>query len=65
MDPITDDPEYVDLPRFSNSVERVLERYPDGAPTKIVAQGLHMTEAQVDATYERIVRKLRRLMGVK
>jgi hypothetical protein len=61
---LLEDPDFVYLPRFENSVLKLLERYPDGVPPKIIAQGLMMTEDEVVALYERVVTKLRRYMGV-
>jgi hypothetical protein len=61
---IATDPDFVALKRFGFSLKKVVERYPDGAPTKIVAQALLMEEAEVEEIYRRVVLKLREEMKV-
>lgn len=56
---------FVNAKRFDNSIERLEERYPDGAPDHVVAAALLLTEEEVDVEYGRIVIKLRDLMGVE
>lgn len=56
------DPDYILLTRYDNSLKRLLERYPDGAPDRIIGQAIGMSELEVQEAYEAIVRKLRRMM---
>lgn len=62
---ISHDPDFVNLKKFDFSVEKVLDRYPDGAPVRLIAQGLMMTEAEVQAMLHQVVRKLRTALGVE
>jgi len=59
------DPNYINIKRFGFSIDTLLQRYPDGAPNKIVASALMMTEEEVEEFYEGVVEKLRSIMGVK
>jgi hypothetical protein len=59
------DPEYVHLRRYDFSVEKTCERYPDGVPDHIIAQGLLITVEDVEVIYQQAVTKLRELMGVQ
>lgn len=59
------DPDFVHLPRFECSLKRVLRRYPEGAPDKVIAQALMITEEDVAALFDTAVKKLRRLMRVR
>lgn len=61
---LLEDPDFVYLPRFNNSLAKLLERYPEGVPEKLQAQALMMTEDEVKALDARVVVKLRRFMGV-
>ena len=61
---ISTDPDYIYLPRFDFSVEKLLDRYPDGVPEKLIAQGLLMTEEEVQALYEQTIQKLQASLGV-
>lgn len=62
---INEDPDFVYLKRFDYSLKNVLARYPDGAPTRIIAQALMITEEDAEAMYPRVVAKLRDIMGVR
>lgn len=61
---VLQDPDYVAIKRFSYSLEALLQRYPDGCPDHVVAAALIMNEGDVPAMYDRIVARLRQLMGV-
>jgi hypothetical protein len=60
---IENDEEFVFLKRFDFSLSKVIERYPEGCPTRVIAQALFMTEEEVESLYESIVAKLRFFMG--
>jgi hypothetical protein len=62
---LASDEDYICLKRFEFSLARLLERYPEGCPDRIVAQALLMTEDQVREMYENVVVKLRQLMNVQ
>lgn len=59
------DPDYVHLKRFEYSLEKVLERYPDGCPDKVIAAGLLISEPEVEELYQQAVAKMRMIMGVE
>lgn len=60
------DPDFVNLPRFEYSLARALVRYPEGLPERLIQEALGLvTKDEVDALYERAVRKLRRAMKVR
>ena len=61
---LLEDEDWISSRRFNNSLERLLVRYPDGCPTRIVASALCMTEDEVDEFYRQVVIKLRNIMGV-
>lgn len=61
---LAEEPDFVHLRRFDYSLAKVLERYPEGCPTRLIAQALFVTESDIDTTYLAIVAKLRIAMGV-
>ncbi len=61
---IQSEPDFIYNKRFDFSLEKCLDRYPDGAPTKLIAQSLLMTEEDVEETTQRIVAKLQVIMKV-
>ncbi len=61
---ILDDPDFINIRRFDYSLERLLDRYPDGASDRLIASALMMTEDEVSEFYEEVVEKLRTIIGV-
>jgi glycerol-3-phosphate responsive antiterminator len=62
---ILSDHDFVNLKRYSYSVEKVLDRFPDGAPTKLIAQGLMMSEEEVEEMLQSVILKLRSALKVE
>lgn len=63
------DPDFVAIKRFDYSLKKLMakyppEKYPEGVPTKIIAQALMMTEDEVEELYQSIILKLRGVMQV-
>lgn len=54
------DPDFVNLPRFDNSLKKLLAKHPDGVSDKTIAQALMIDEDDVESTYKSIILKLRR-----
>ena len=65
MNPLHDDPEFILSGRFGNSITRFQERYENGAPDHVIASVLDIEEEDVQPEYERIIAKIRGLMGVE
>jgi hypothetical protein len=61
---INSEPDYIHSARFNNSLVEFLERYPEGAPLKVIGHCLAMTEEEIEGTYEKIIEKLRLAMKV-
>lgn len=64
QDMIHNVPDWINLKRFNNSLNEVVERYPDGCPDHVIAGGLMIDETEVDILYAQIVVKLRTFMNV-
>ena len=56
--------DFVNLKRFNYSLEKLLERYPEGCPNRVIAHALDIAEDEVEELYQMAVCKLRVLMGV-
>jgi len=61
---IVNDEEFIYSKRFNYKLSELEARYPDGAPDRVTATVLMITEDDVEAHYQRIVRILRNAMGV-
>lgn len=59
------DEDFIAIRRYNYSLKKLLEKYPDGAPNKVIAQALAIDEEDVENLYNLTVAKLRRLMGVE
>ena len=58
------DEDYIDYPKFKNSVKKLIEKYPDGVDNEVIAKVLMMTEAEVHKTYLIAIEKLQKSLGV-
>jgi hypothetical protein len=56
---INSDPEFVNLKRFEYSLAQVMERFPEGAPDRTIAQALMIAEDDVSRLYNEIIERLR------
>jgi hypothetical protein len=62
---ITEDEDFIYSKRFDFSLDKMLERYPDGAPAKLIAQSLLITEEEVEKIVQDAIVVLREKMKVK
>lgn len=51
--------DFVYLKRLGYSLARVMERFPEGAPDRTIAQALMMTPEDVERIYADVVERLR------
>lgn len=58
------DKDFIYSKRFDFSIDRLLERYPEGAPTKVIAQVLLITEEEVEKMTQEAIVSLREKMKV-
>lgn len=59
------DPDFIYSKRFDFSLKKLLERYPEGAPTKVIAQSLMMTEDELQELEQSIIIKIRQGLRVE
>lgn len=59
---IESEEDYIYLKKYDFSLKKLLERYPDGCPNRIIAQALLMSEDDIEELYEQIVEKLKQRM---
>lgn len=61
---VATEPEFINIKRFEYDLRRVEEKYPDGAPSKVIAAGMCVKEEEIEDHMKRITAELQRLMGV-
>ena len=59
------DRDFIALKRFDFSLAKVIEKYPNGVPDKLIAAALLMSEEEVEELYQRVVQKMRARMDVE
>jgi hypothetical protein len=57
------EPDFILIRRFDYSLKRLVERYPEGAPDRIIAQALGIEEHEVQEIYRGVVLKLKSLLS--
>jgi hypothetical protein len=62
---ISTEPDYIHSPRFNDSLSLFLEKYPSGAPLKVIASCLAVSEEELEELYGEIITKLRVAMKVE
>lgn len=62
---VQSEPDFVNLKRFDYSLEKLMERYPDGVPRKLEAQALLVTEEEFEEMVQSIILKMREHMQVE
>jgi DNA-directed RNA polymerase specialized sigma subunit len=64
QDLLKKDKNFIYSKRFDYSIEKLLERYPEGAPLKTIAQVLLITEEEVEKLTKDAIMSLRKKMKV-
>jgi hypothetical protein len=59
------DPDFIYSKRFDFSLKKLLDRYPEGAPTKVIAQSLMMTEDELQELEQSIIIKIRQGLRIE
>jgi hypothetical protein len=59
------DSDFIYCPRLNNSLSKYVERYPEGVDNEKIAKVLMMDEDEVEATFQRAVKKLRDHIGLE
>lgn len=58
------EPDFINLKRFDYDMKKLMDRYPEGVPDRLIALALNITEEEVETIYEDIVSRIRSRMIV-
>ena len=61
---IKEEEDYIDYPKFKNSIKKLIDKYPDGVDKEVIAKVLMMSEDEVAETYASAIKKLQASLGV-
>lgn len=56
---IWSDPDYIDAPKYGNSLHKMLKDYPRGVPNRVACKALQITPEELQSIYESAIVKLR------
>ena len=56
---IETDPDFINLKRFDFSLKKLCEKYPNGAPERILSQAFCLPEAEINQRYQQTLQKLK------
>jgi hypothetical protein len=56
--------DFVNIKRLGYSLEKLMERYPDGVPDKVIASALGITEDEVEILYASTVELLQKSLKI-
>lgn len=65
VDYLENDPNWVYSKRHEFSLEKLKQKYPDGAPDKVICSVLQLTPEELEEVWEDIIKKLRGIMKVE
>jgi len=56
--------DFINYPKFSNSLKKLTEKYPDGVEDEVIAKALMITKEEVKTRYEKYIKLTREALGV-
>ena len=62
---ILEDRDFINIKRFDYSLNKLLDRYEDGVPGRVIAQALLISEEEVESLYEQVLVKLRKRLNTE
>jgi DNA-directed RNA polymerase specialized sigma subunit len=61
---IYEEEDYIDHPKYKNSLAKLIEKYPDGVDDETIAKVLNISEEEVEEIYQSAIEKLKANLGV-
>lgn len=65
MDKIYNDEDFIYCPRLGNSLEKLIEKNPDGVDDERISKVLLIEEGEVQTLFENAIKKIRKSMGLE
>jgi len=61
---ILEEDDYIDYPKFKNSIKKLIEKYPDGVDNDVISKVLLISKEEVEEAYSSAIKKLQDSLGV-
>jgi hypothetical protein len=55
--------DFINYPKFSNSISKLLAKYPDGVEDEVIAKALLIPKEEVEAKFQEYIQTCRARMG--
>jgi len=62
---IVTDEDFINYPKFSNSLKELMQRYPDGVEDEVIAKALMIPKEEVQKIFQSFIQKTRSKLGIK
>jgi hypothetical protein len=57
---LTQEEDYIDCPKFNNSIRQLIEKNPEGVDDETIAKVLNMSSEEVEKIYQNAIKKLQK-----
>ena len=57
---LTEEEDFIDCPKFNNSIRQLIEKNPEGVDDETIAKVLNLTAEEVEETYQNAIKKLQK-----
>jgi dimeric dUTPase (all-alpha-NTP-PPase superfamily) len=57
---LTQEEDYIDCPKFNNSIRQLIDKNPDGIDDETIAKVLNMSVDEVEKAYQNAINKLKK-----
>ena len=57
---LTEEEDFIDCPKFNNSIRQLIEKNPEGVDDETIAKVLNLTAEEVEETYQNEIKKLQK-----
>jgi hypothetical protein len=57
---IETDPDYIDCPKYGNSIRDLISKNPEGVADHVICKSLHIGQDKLDEIYQNAIKKLQK-----
>ena len=61
---IENEEDFIDYPRFNNSIKKLTQKHPNGVKTETISRALGISVDEVEETFQSALKKLKRIMKI-
>ena len=63
-DKIEHEEDFINYPRFNNSIKKLMLKHPNGVKTETISKALGMSTEEVENTFQAAIAKLKKIMKI-